>query len=69
VIELGRMKFIPSPLLPGCQVQNFLKKGGLARYVLGAGCVPSDHSPGRKKVEEKCRKFWTGNDLCPTLAA
>ena len=53
---MGRMKLIPSPLLLKSQVQNFLKNGGLARYVLGAVCVPSCDVQVRKKSERKVKK-------------
>ena len=51
-------------------VKFFEKQGGvLAWHLQGADTMPSDHSPGRKKVEEKCRKLWTEKPECPTLAA
>ena len=55
--ELGRMKLIPSPLVPKCQGLNFLKNGGVGMACAGsrtcAKSRPKTTCPGAKKKWKK----------------
>jgi len=53
------MILIPSPPPAKSQVQNFLKNGGLARYVLGADSVPIYRLQVTKKKAKKVKKKLT----------
>ena len=58
--ELGRMKLIPSPLVPKCQGLNFLKNGGVGMACAGsrtcAKSRPKMTCPGAKKKVKKKRE-------------
>ena len=56
---MGRMRLIPSPLVPKCQGLNFLKNGGVGTVCAGSITRANLLRPGhQKKVRKKADKNW-----------